>query len=290
MDKSVKPGDDFFRYADGKWYDQAVIPPERASVGSFALLNIQSEDKLRGILESLQTQTDLNAEQIKVRDLYRSYVDVDRIEALGLKPAAADLKKIAGLKTYDDVARTMGSVPLGTQSLFGAFIAVDNKNPNAYAVFVTQSGLGLPDRDYYLISEKGSVAAREGYHVFIETMLKLASIADAKKKSDRIFALETEIAKLHWPAADRRDADKTYNPMKVSELEQLRAAVPLGRPFCRNSASRETKGAERTLVVREKSAFPELAKLFDATPVATWRDYLTFHYLRYHSDVSAQAI
>ncbi len=282
MDTSAKPGDDFFRYANGKWYGQAVIPADRANIGSFTSLTIRSEDELHGILEELQTRGGLDPEQTKVRDLYRSYVDVDRIEQLGLKPAAADLKIIANLKTYGDVARVMGSVPMGTESVFGTFIAADSKNPNAYAVFVTQSGLGLPDRDYYLISEKGSVAAREGYHAFIEKMLTLAGIAGAKKKSDRIFALETQIAKAHWPAADRRDADKTYNAMKVSELEQF-APQFSWRPYLNELGIGNAQAGERIVIVREKSAFPELAELFAKTPVSVWRDYLAFHYLRSHA-------
>lgn len=284
MDRAAKPGDDFFRYANGKWYDAAVIPADRSSIGSFTSLRIRSEEQLQAILDGLETQPGLDADQTKVRDLYRSYIDIGRIEQLGLKPAEADLKAIANLKTHSDVARAMASVRMGTESIYGAFVAVDSKNPNSYSVFVTQAGLGLPDRDYYLIDEKGSVAARTAYHAFIAKMLSLADIADAKKKSDRIFALETEIAKAHWPAADRRNADNTYNPMKVSELE---AFAP---EFDWAAALKELEigsppGGERALIVREKSAFPVLAKLFKNTPVSVWRDYLTFHYLRSHAAV-----
>jgi putative endopeptidase len=282
MDKTSEPGNDFFRYADGTWYHQAIIPADRSSIGSFATLAIRSENELQGILEGLQTRNGLDPEQTKVRDLYRSYIDVDRIERLGLKPVEADLQTIAKIKTYDDVARVMGSVPMDTASVFGAFISVDSKNPNAYAVFLTQSGLGLPDRDYYFIGEKGAVAAREGYHAFIGKMLALAGIPDAKKKSDRIFALETAIARLHWPAADRRDADKTYNPMKVSELEHLAPQFPWS-PYLKEMGIGTPPAGERTVIVREKSAFPELAELFTETPVSVWRDYLTFHYLRNHA-------
>jgi len=283
MDRSVKPGDDFFRYANGKWYDQAVIPAERSSIGSFISLRIRSEGQLQGILDGLKNQSGLDAEQTKVRDLYRSYIDTARIEELGLKPAEADLKTIAAIKTYSDVARVMASIAIGTESLFGAFIAVDSKDPNAYSLYLTQSGLGLPDRDYYLISEKGAVAAREGYHAFIEKMLTLAGVADAKKKSDRIFALETEIAKAHWPAADRRNADKTYNPLKVSEVEALAPEFDWHAALKELGIGKPASG-ERVLIVREKSAFPVLAKLFRNTPVSVWRDYLTFHYLRAHAD------
>ncbi len=284
MDRAVKPGDDFFRYANGKWYDKAVIPADRSTIGSFSSLNIRSEDELRGILQDLQTRPDLDAEQSKVRDLYRSYVDTDRIEALGLKPAAHDLKTIAKLNSYDDVARVMASVRMGTESVFGAAIRTDRKNPGAYMVTLFPSGLGLPDRDYYLIDEKGTVAARDGYHAFIAKMLSLGGIADARKKADRIFALETAIAKLHWPAAERRNADKTYNPMTEAELVRLVPKFPWA-PFLKELEIGNPPQGERVLNVTEKSAFPELAALFARTPIPVWRDYLTFHYLRSHASL-----
>lgn len=283
MDKSVQPGDDFFRYANGAWFDKAVIPSDRTSTGSFLDLEIQSEDRVRGILADLEARKgNLSPEEVKVADLYRSYVDARRVEELGLKPTEKDLNAIATLKTHDDVARLMGSVLLQLQSPFRLGIGSDDKNPDAYAVTIRQSGLGLPDRDYYLIDEKGTVAARTAYRPYISEILTLGGFADADTRADGIFKLETEIAKIHWTRADRRDAEKTYNPMAVSELEGFAPGFPW-TVYLRQRGITNPSNGERHVIVSEKSAFPQLAALFAATPVAVWRDYLTFHYLSDHA-------
>ena len=279
MDRSVKPGDDFFRFANGAWFDGAAIPSDRTSTGSFVNLDIQSETRVRGILADLEARkARLNADEKKVRDLYQSYVDVERIERLGLNPAAKDLGEIASLKTHEDVAKAMGSVALGTTSLFRTRIGVDDKNPNAYAVFLRQAGLGLPDRDYYLIDEKGTVAIRAAYRPYIAQMLGLGNIAGNETKAQAIFDLETAIAKLHWTRVQRRDADKTYNPMSVAELERFAPEFPW-HAFLAASGIPKAATGERRVVVGENTAFPALVKLFRETRVEVWRDYLSFHYL-----------
>jgi len=193
MDKTAKPGDDFFRYMNGAWYDKAVIPPDRTSTGSFLDLDIQSEDRVRGLMAELESRKDkLTPEEKRVYDLYHSYADSAHVEQLGLKPAEQDLQKIAAVKSLEDVARVMGSVPMGTQSLFRTGIGIDDKKPDSYAVFINQSGLGLPDRDYYLLDEKGIVAARTAYRAYIAEILKLGAVADAEAKAQRIFDLEAK--------------------------------------------------------------------------------------------------
>jgi putative endopeptidase len=282
MDKSVRPGDDFFRYANGAWFDKAVIPSDRTS-GSFLELEIQSEDRVRGIVADLEARKEnLSPEEKKVADLYRSYVDAQHVEELGLRPAEKDLNAIAAVKTHDEVARMMGFVPIQPQSPFRVGIGADDKNPDAYAVTIRQSGLGLPDRDYYLIDERGTVAARTAYRPYIAEILKLGGIDDADAKADGIFKLETEIAKIHWTRVDRRDAEKTYNPMTVSELERFAPGFPWAVYLHERGIDNPANG-ERKIVVSEKSAFPPLAALFAATPVEVWRDYLTFHYLSDHT-------
>lgn len=283
MDRSVKPGDDFFRYANGTWYDHATIPPDRASTGSFLDLSIRSENEVQAIIADLDKMQNPSPIERKVRDLYHSYVDMDRIERLGLAPARADLKAIADVKTYDDVARVMGSVPMRVESLFNVGIGPDDKNPNAYTVFVHQSGLGLPDRDYYLGTDKATEQARTAYHKYIADMLALGGISDPQQKAERIFALETQIAKLHWKREDRRDADKMYNPMTVPQLAVFAPQFPWQVFFHEMGIGKPPGGGDRRVVVGEKSAFPKLAALFAKTPVETWRDYLTFHYLSGHA-------
>ena len=283
MDKTVKPGDDFFRYVNGAWFATAEIPPDRTTTGSFVQLDIQSETRVRGILSDLETRGGaLTPEEKQVRDLYASYVDTERLERLGLEPVRRDLATIAAIRTHEDVARAMASPDLGAQTIFSVRIGVDDKNPDAYVVFIRQSGLGLPDRDYYRLDEKGIVAAREKYRAYIAEILRLGEIADAETKAEAIFKLESEIADIHWSRVERRDADKTYNPMRVSELTQFAPDFPWADTL-RESGIATPASGERQVIISEKSAFPGLASLFKRTSVDTWRDYLTFHYLSSHA-------
>ena len=283
MDAKAKPGDDFFQYTNGDWYGKAVIPVDRGSTGSFVDLGIQSEDKIRAIVTGLELRSGaLTPDEQRVRDLYHSYVDTDQVEQLGLAPARPVLDQIAKLQTSEDVARAMGSVGTGIKSLFRTNAGIDDKKPDSYAVFLGQAGLGLPDRDYYLLNDKTITAARDGYRAYIAKIFDLAGIPGGTDKAAEILDLETAIAKLEWTRTERRNADKVYNPMPVAELEQQ---AP-GFPWRAYLATRGIPGAAdgtRRVIVEENTAFPQIAVLFANTPVQTWRDYLTFHYLSDHA-------
>jgi putative endopeptidase len=282
MDRTVAPGDDFFDYVNGGWLKTAQIPPDRSSTGSFQDLQILSEERLKTIVTDLAKKPDaqLSVEERKLRDLYDAFVDTAAIEAAGLKPAQKDLDYLEGLKTHADVARAMASVRMSTQSIYGIGVGVDDKHPDNYSVNLLQSGLGMPDRDYYLKDDAALVKTREAYRKYLADMLTLAGLSEPAARADRILALETEIARVQWSRADRRDADKIYNPMPVSALKALapdfewdaflaETHIPLTRP----------DGSERQVIVAEKTAFGPLATIFKNTPVSTWRDYLVVHYL-----------
>ncbi|HVV26523.1 MAG TPA: M13 family metallopeptidase [Rhizomicrobium sp.] len=283
LDPSVQPGDNFFLHVNGGWLRTAQIPADRSSTGSFQDLQILSEQRLKTIIGDLEKTPEdkLSPEEKKLRDFYDGFTDTAAIEFNGLKPVQKDLDYLAGLKTLDDVARAMASIRLSTQSIYGIGIGVDDKNPDNYSVNLNQSGLGMPDRDYYLSDDKAIVATRDAYRKYLTDMMTLAGMSDAAARADRVLALETEIAKVQWNRADRRDADKIYNPMPVSALKTLAPEFPwdafLGETHIPLTLP---DGHERYVIVAEKTAFGPLAKIFAATPVSTWRDYLIVHYLR----------
>ena len=281
MDKSVKPGDDFFDYANGTWFKNAVIPADRTSTGSFQDLQILSEKRMKDIVAGLEAKpyAQLTDEQKKIRDLYDAFMDTAQIEKRGLAPAKKDLARFASLKTVDDVARAMGDPAVPADSLFGTLINSDAKSPNQYVMLVTQSGLGMPNRDYYLKDDPALAQTRDAYRKYLVTMLTLAGEKDAQKRGDAVFALETGIAKIHWTAVERRNADKTYNPMTEAELAAYAPGFPWATFFAAEGLSAKGPKGDRHIVVRENTAFPGLAKLFAATPVSVWRDFLTVHYL-----------
>ena len=283
LDKAVKPGDDFFLYVNGGWLKNAQIPADRAQTGSFQDLQILSEERLKLIVADLEKSPDnrLSTEQRKLRSLYDAFVNTAEIENRGLLPVKKDLDYLAGLKTLDEVARAMGSVKLSTSSIYNIGVGVDDKNPDNYSVNLGQGGLGMPDRDYYLSNDEAIVKTRDAYRKYLADMMTLAGMTDVEARADRVLALETEIAKVSWNRADRREEDKIYNPMPASALKTLapdfawdpflaEGGIPLKKP----------DGNERTVIVAEKTAFGPLATIFRNTPVSTWRDYLTVHYLR----------
>jgi len=282
MDRSVKPGDDFFMFVNGTWYATVEIPADRTSTGSFQDLRLQSEKNMKAIVADLEAQPadKLSDEQKKLRNLYDAYMDTAQIESRGLGPVQKDLTTFATLKTREDVARAMARPSVASDSLFSANISADPKHSTAYVMTVAQSGLALPDRDYYLRPDPDLEKTREAYRKYLTTMLEIAGAKDAAKRADAVFALETAIAKAQWPAADRRDANRTYNPMTIAELETFAPGFPWAAFFDARGLSPKTPaGTPRTIIVRENTAFAPLAKLFAATPISVWGDWLTTHYL-----------
>jgi len=281
IDKTVKPGDDFFLYANGNWVKRDVIPADRTYSGVNLELDRSNEARLKGLVAELAATPNakLSAEDRKLRDLYSAFMDTKQIEANGLAPAKKDLETIAGLKTLSDVAHAIGDPALGVDGPFTFAIGVDDKNSDIYSINLGQSGLGMPDRDYYLKNDKEIVATREAYKKYLAQMLTIAGAKDAAQRAEKIYALELAIAKVSWPAADRRDADKIYNPMSFSDLKKSAPGFDWDAMFKAGGIPLTTPHGERKVIVAEKSAFPNLAKVFASTPIEVWRDYLTVRYL-----------
>ncbi len=279
IDKDVKPGDDFFMYANGNWVKHDVIPPDRTYSGVNLELDKQNEARLKGLVADLSKMPDdkLTPEERKLRDLFNAFMDTKTIEANGLKPAEKDLATIAGMKTLSDVARAIGDPALGLDGPFAFYIGVDDKNSDAYSINLFQSGLGMPDRDYYLKTDKEIVATQAAYKKYLADMLAITGAKDAAARADKIYALELALAKVSWAAADRRDADKIYNPMTAADLKTLAPGFDWDAML--KAAGIPENGGAHKVIVAEKSAFPGLAKVFAETPMEVWRDYETVRYL-----------
>ncbi|MBU6443083.1 MAG: M13 family metallopeptidase [Alphaproteobacteria bacterium] len=281
MDRSVKPGNNFFDYVNGTWLKTAAIPADRSSTGSFQDLAILSEDRMKAIVATLAAKPydQLTPDEKKLRDLYDAFLDQKQIDSRGLEPVKADLGYLAHLKTHRDVARAMGSIKLQIDAPYNLYIGVDDKNPDAYSVNLMQGGLGLPDRDYYLRDDKALVATREAYRKYLATMLAFTGDKHTEQRAERVYALELAIAKAEWPNAERRDATKTYNPMTVLALEKYAPQFPWAVFLKEADIPLKSPKGERKVIIAENTAFPKLAKIFAETPVPVWRDYLTVHFL-----------
>ena len=284
MDTSVDPGDDFYRYVGGQWLDTFEIPAEFSNYGSFTKLFERSEERVRTIIEEAAEKDapDGSVEQ-KIGDFYASFMDTDAIEAKGMAPIEDQLGAYDAMESHDDVAAAFANVGYGSNAPIGLYVDVDSKSTDEYAVYLTQSGLGLPNRDYYLKPEFADKA--EGYQALLATLLGMTGAEDAEARAEAVYALEAKLAEAHWSPAKRRNRDLTYNPYTLDEL----ASYAPQMPWRAIMSDLGLEGQQR-LIVREDDAIQKMAAVFEETPVDVWADYLKAHALIEHASVLPKAV
>ncbi len=288
-DVSVKPGDDFDRYANGTWFDGYELKDYETRFGSFNELNDRAELQTRAIIEELLTRPGITAgsEEQKIRDYYASYMDTAARDAAGIAPLRPLLQRIAGIDSMAALTQAFGRAGLdGTSAPVSGSVSLDRKDPNRYLVGIGVGGLGLPDKDFYLNEEARFVQIRAAYRQHIETMLGFAGIADAADRAEKVLALETAMAKHHWDRADRRDRDKTYNLRSFAELQREFPGYDWAAHF---AAQGFAQAPEQVNVSMPSATGPVLSVVKD-TPLSTWRDYLAFHAVRNHAPLLSSEI
>ena len=269
-DTSVKPGADWNRYANGAWDQRTPIPADRSSYGMFTVLADLSEARTRTIVQEAAAGRVDDPDAGKIGGLYASFMDEARINSLDVAPMYADLKAIRDARSKAELARIMGASNQGFgRSFFGAYISDDSKSPEKYAVYLSQAGLGLPDRDYYL--QPQFQTQRTAYVDYVADLLGMVGVENAAARAGEILALETRIAEGSWTRVDRRDDDKTYNPMTLAELQR---AAP-GFPW-REYMTGAGLGRVQRLVVAENTAVPKIAAAFADAPLETLKAWATF--------------
>ena len=272
-DTSVKPGDDFFRYANGAAFDKLVIPSDRTSYGSFALLRELSDNRMKELVTGLAARTDLTpgSDEAKVADAYRSYIDQARIDQLDAQPLQPYLAAIRAADSHDKMAVYMGqTVGRFGGSFFGTGITIDAKQPTRYVVSTGQSGIGLPNRDYYLDARYAD--KKEKYQAYVADMLGMIGWANPVETAAQIVALETKIAEAHWTPVENRNRDKTYNEVTIAKLTQ---DAP-GFDWQAYYDAAELGGVPR-LIVRQDTAMPKIAALYAETPIELLQAWEAFH-------------
>ena len=267
---AVKPGDDFYNYANGRFLDELQIPADKSRYGLDYIMSDTAERQVRAILESTQAPAGSDAaDAIKTRALYHAFMDQGRIDALGAKPLQPDLAAVRAVKTRDQLAVLQSKVGTFQGSLFGVDIGADAKTPDRYAVYIGQAGLGLPDRDYYLKPEFAAKKAK--YQAYVAAMLKLAGWAEPEAMAKDVVAFETRIADASWSRVQERDPDATYNPTTVADLAR---AAP-GYPWRAMLDTAELKGVDH-VVVGEKTALPKIAAIYQQTPLKVLKAWAAF--------------
>jgi endothelin-converting enzyme/putative endopeptidase len=277
MDSAVKPGDDFFDYVNGAWAKRTEIAPDRTFVGIDSVLNDQIDKDVRAIVEDMARDSAASG-QIgqQVGDFYASWMDEAAIEARGTAPLKPYLDRIAAAKDRGGLIDLFASV--GYDSPVALQIFADLATPESYAVYATQSGLGMPNRDYYLLQGAKYDAYRAAYRAYVTKIEQLAGIPDAAAKADRIITLETAIAKVHWTPEQSREVEKIYNPMDRAKLNGFAPQLEWNRALAKADLS-----DVNTVVVAEATAIQEIGKLLDSVPLETWKEYLAFHFIDSHS-------
>jgi len=270
-DTSVSPGRDFFQYANGGYVKGLSIPADRTSYGSFDTLNELSQARLHSLLEKASANQTASGDQAKVGALFRSFMAQAKVDALGAKPMSSDLAAIKAQTTRADVARAMGrSQKVFGGSFFAASVQVDGKDPDRYAVYLNQGGLGLPDRDYYL--EKNFAAQKAKYELYVAQMLKLVGWPQPEPNAKAIVALETDIAAASWTRAEQRDDNKMYNPYDTAKLGEL-------APGFDWTAFMDGAGLAKAsrVIAQENTAIPKIAALYAKTPLSTLKAWEAFN-------------
>ncbi len=279
ISKTTRPGEDFYQYANAGWLDNTQIPPDRADYGIFAILDDQTQEQVRAIIDEVAAMTNPQPESAeqKVGDFHRSYLDLETRNRLGITPLQGMLDQVKGIETAEQLATVMGQLHrLGVGAPLATYVSVDARSSDAYTVYVTQYGLTLPDRDYYLSDEPRYSELRQQLASYAHDLLKAAGTtgegdASPQALADQIVKIETAIAEVQWTKTENRDPEKTYNKLSSDELQAL--VAPLSwKAF----GSAYGLDESQPLVVRQPTYFAALGKLLEKHDLEAWKAYLTF--------------
>jgi putative endopeptidase len=286
FDTSVRPQDDLFRFVNGTWLKNTEIPADKSNYGAFTALADKAERDLRAIIEEVSTRTGHapGSDEQKVADFYNSFMDEAAIEQLGVRALDAEFARIDAIKQKSDLPAVLARLDrIGVSTPVGMGVGQDDKEPTQYIVQLGQSGLGMPDRDYYLSTDAKFKEFRRQYVAHVARMLALAGDQNAEANAKSIMALETALAQKHWTRVEMRDRDKTYNKMTHAELKALAPA------FGWDAWLEGVDAKGDALIVRHPGALAGFSAQVAARPVATWRAYLRWRLLRTYAPYLSKA-
>ncbi len=270
FDQSVRPQDDLYRYVNGTWLARTEIPADKSNYGAFAALQDGVEANLRAIAdEAAAAGAAAGSDEQRVGDFYASFMDEARVEQAGIAPLAPELARVAAIGNREALLDYLGRAQLlGVANPITLAILPDAKRPDVYTVWADQSGLGMPDRDYYLSDEARFAEIRAKYQEHIANVFALAGRKDGKAAAGRVMAFEKRLAKASWAQVDLRDVDKVYNPFDIAGAERATPGIVWSQWLASMGITNDQ------LIVGQPSYFAELGKALGDVPLATWKDYL----------------
>ena len=270
--EAVKPGDDFFMYASGTWYDNYVMPADKTRYGAFSGLAERSEGDVKAIIEEIAARKDLNAEEKLVADFYNAYMDTETLNKLGVAPIKPLLSEISDIASTDDLAEMFGKSWLtGNKATLGGGMWFNRLDPNKYEMSLDAGGLGLPDRSYYLEDAERFVKTRAAYVAHIADMLEFTGVENTAERAQAIVDLETKIAQGHWPREKRRNRDLTLNQVERADLSTAYPGFNWDLYFA------QTGYKVPQLNVSQPEPIKAMIELINQEDIAVWKDYLTYH-------------
>jgi putative endopeptidase len=296
MDRSVKPGDDFYHYANGDWTKRTEIPPDRAVVDVFSRLADLSSKRTADLIEEIaKSNPPAGSGARKVADLFNSYMDEAAIEAKGVAPLRPHLDAIAGIHDKQELARAFGetlradvdalnNTNFYTPNLFGLWVAPGFNDSEHYKAYLMQGGLGLPDRKYYLDDSERARNLRAQYQTHVAALLKLAGFSDTDARATRILELEHAIAQSHRSLADNEDIQKANNTWTRADFVAKAPGLDWSEYF-RGAGINQVD----SFIVWQPEAFTGESALVASTPLETWKDWLAFHLVEDYARVLPKA-
>ncbi|CAN5250448.1 M13 family metallopeptidase [soil metagenome] len=275
MDRTAAPGDNFYQYGNGTWAKTTPIPSDKSNYGSFNLLSDLSEARTRGILEDAAKDP-----SSKIGTAYATFLDRPAIDAKGLAPIQPWLARVKALNTKSGYPALLAEAAVaGIDGPFGTGVGQDDKNPEVYALGLQQSGLGLPDRDYYLSKDAKLAEAKAAYQAHIAKVLTLAGEPNAEARAKAPVDYETKIASVSWTRTESRDADKTYNKLSVAALRKAAPGFDFAAYFAGIGAPVDS------VIVAQPSAIAGIARLIASSSLTVLRDQLLVRSLDTYADV-----
>ncbi len=297
IDKSVKPGDDFFAYANGNWVKRTVLPADRSSVGGFYIADQQREKNTREMMDALlKSNPAADSDEGQIVNYYKAYLDTAAIDKAGMAPARADLDAIAAIADKGALASAIGgtlradvdpfnSTNYKTDHLFGLFVTQGLKTPGETLPYILQGGLGMPEREYYLSGDAKMVGLRTKYRSYVETVMKAAGNPDPVAAAARVIALETKIAQAHETRTESEDFSKAAEVWSRTDLQAKAPGINWDALL-----GAAQLGSAQKFEAYHATAIPKLAALVGSQPLDAWKDWLTFHTLNQRAAVLPAAI
>ena len=286
MDASVAPGDDFYHYVNGAWLLNTEIPADKSNYGAFTVLADVAEENLLTIIEeAAATDAAIGSDSQKVGDFFQSFMNENLIENLGSNPLADSLAEIAAVTDKEGMIQVMTAMNyIGVQMPFSFYIDVDERQTDQYVANVFQSGLGLPDRDWYLQTDNETYQkARQAYSVYINRLMSLAGFSNAADIADSVLQIENRLAQAHWDRVQNRQRELTYNKLSLQELQTLSPAIDW-------AAAMQGLGMfTDEFVISQPSFFEELSTIWEDVNLQQWKGYTSFKLLNAYASFLSQA-